>query len=205
MPSPVDKYYKEVKDSNPSYSDEQAWATAWSVFCKHVEPGSEHCHKPTSEYLKGKSAMSPLRDFQDAVLIRNVIARFVGASKSGEATKHFESMKGLKSKVENADPSAKKKFDLAYDKLFESGESAAKTAEKLVKKSDDVEGKQTQAAVKLLHHALQDWSNNKVDHHKGAGGMASKKLQQAEQTWAYAKKIEDQVEMLQKALKGENE
>lgn len=52
MPSPVDKYFKQVKDQNPSYSDEQAWATAWSIYCKHKNPGSEHCHKPTSEYLK---------------------------------------------------------------------------------------------------------------------------------------------------------
>jgi len=147
----------------------------------------------------------PLRAFQDALLIQRVASRFGAASKGGEATKHFEDMKGLKSKVENADSSAKKKFDRAYDKLFESGESAAKAAEKLVQKSDDVEGKQAQAAVKLLHGALRDWSNNKMDHHKGVGGMAAKKLQQAEQTWAYAKKIEDQVEMLQKALKGEYE
>lgn len=54
MPSPVDKYFDEVKEGNPSYSDEQAWATAWSIYCKHKNPGSEHCHQ--DEYLKGKSA-----------------------------------------------------------------------------------------------------------------------------------------------------
>jgi hypothetical protein len=53
-PKKVDKYFDEVKKSNPDYSDEQAWATAWSIFCKHVEPGSDHCKKPTSEYLKGQ-------------------------------------------------------------------------------------------------------------------------------------------------------
>ena len=56
MPSPVDKYFDEVKKDNPSYSDEQAWATAWSIYCKHKNPGSEHCHKDPSEYLTGKSA-----------------------------------------------------------------------------------------------------------------------------------------------------
>lgn len=56
MPSPVDKYFEQVKRDNPSYSDEQAWATAWSIYCKHKNPGSDHCHKPTSEYLKGKAA-----------------------------------------------------------------------------------------------------------------------------------------------------
>ncbi len=56
MPSPVDRYFKEVKDSNPSYSDEKAWATAWSIYCKHKNPDSDHCHKSPGEYLKGKTA-----------------------------------------------------------------------------------------------------------------------------------------------------
>jgi hypothetical protein len=56
MPSPVDRYFREVKDSNPSYSDEQAWATAWSIYCKHKNPGSDHCQKKPAEYLTGKSA-----------------------------------------------------------------------------------------------------------------------------------------------------
>ncbi len=51
-PKKVDDLHKEVKEGNPSYSDEQAWATAWSIYCKHVDPGSDHCHEPTSEYLK---------------------------------------------------------------------------------------------------------------------------------------------------------
>jgi len=75
MPSPVDKYFDQIKKDNPSYSDEQAWATAWSIYCKHKNPGSEHCHQPASEYLKGKSA-TELREFQDAVITRNVLARF---------------------------------------------------------------------------------------------------------------------------------
>jgi hypothetical protein len=209
MPSPVDRYFKEVKDENPSYSDEQAWATAWSIYCKHKNPGSDHCKKPTSEYLKGKSAM--LREFQDAIILRNVVAHFVEGSgadaskaeaRSKQTTKLFEDMKALKKKVDNADPSAKKKFDGLYAKLFESGESAAKAAEKLVKKFDDAEG-ETASAVKLVHNALREWASNKQDHHKGSGEMAHKKLHQAEQTWAYATKIDDQIVMLSKAAKGE--
>lgn len=60
MPSPVDKYFKEVKLDNPSYSDEQAWATAWSIFCKHVNPESNHCKKSPEEYLKGQEKQSRL-------------------------------------------------------------------------------------------------------------------------------------------------
>lgn len=56
MPADVDRYFKEVKKSNPEYSDAQAWATAWSIYCKHKKPDSPSCHKPTEEYLKGRSA-----------------------------------------------------------------------------------------------------------------------------------------------------
>jgi hypothetical protein len=78
MPSPVDKYFKSVKEKNPSYSDEQAWATAWSIFCKHKNPGSPHCHKPTEEYLK-KEASDPLLGFYNALLVQKVASRFMEA------------------------------------------------------------------------------------------------------------------------------
>ena len=53
-PEQVDKYFKEVKEGNPSYSDSQAYATAWSIYCKHKNPGSDSCHQ--DEYLTGKTA-----------------------------------------------------------------------------------------------------------------------------------------------------
>jgi len=53
-PEKVDKYYKDVKKKNPDYSDSQAWATAWSIYCKHVNPGDDSCKKNTGEYLKSK-------------------------------------------------------------------------------------------------------------------------------------------------------
>ena len=58
MPKKVDEYYKQVKEKNPGYSEEQAWATAWSIYCKHKNPGSPSCKKDQSEYFKGKKAMS---------------------------------------------------------------------------------------------------------------------------------------------------
>lgn len=79
MPSPVDKYYKQIKKENPSYSDEQAWATAWSVFCKYKNPGSPSCHKPTEEYLKKEAAAQPLLEFYNALLIRRVAAKYLEA------------------------------------------------------------------------------------------------------------------------------
>ncbi len=61
MPSPVDRYFKDVKKKNPSYSEEQAWATAWSIYCKHKNPGSDSsccCSLPESlrrgMFLRGR-------------------------------------------------------------------------------------------------------------------------------------------------------
>lgn len=79
MPSPVDKYFKEIKKDNPSYSDEQAWATAWSVFCKYKNPGSPSCHKPTDEYLKKEAAAQPILGFYNALLIQRVASKYMEA------------------------------------------------------------------------------------------------------------------------------
>lgn len=55
MPKKIDELVKEIKERNPSYDDAKAFATAWSVYCKHIEPGSAHCKKDSpSEYLKGQ-------------------------------------------------------------------------------------------------------------------------------------------------------
>jgi hypothetical protein len=43
IPKSVDRYHDEVKKSNPGYSEEQAWATAWSIYCKNKNPDSPHC------------------------------------------------------------------------------------------------------------------------------------------------------------------
>lgn len=77
MPSPVDKHFKQIKEDNPSYTDEQAWATAWSVFCKFKSPGSPHCHKPTEEYLKKEARL--VTDFADALLVQKVASRYMVA------------------------------------------------------------------------------------------------------------------------------
>jgi len=53
-PEQVDKYFEQVKKDNPSYDDSQAYATAWSIYCKHKNPGSPSCHQ--DEYLTGKNA-----------------------------------------------------------------------------------------------------------------------------------------------------
>lgn len=114
-------------------------------------------------------------------------------ARSKDTTKHLDDMKSLKSKVERADPSAKKKFDKAYDKLYENGESAAKSAEKLIKslKNED--------AIRSLKDDLGAWKRNQTDHHRAADQMmVHKKLQQAEQTHGYAWKLDDTIKMVLK-------
>jgi len=102
MPTPVDKYYEEVKDKNPSYSEEQAWATAWSIYCKHVNPGSKSCKKPPSEYLKGKSASDPLQDFQDVLMARRVASRFKESFKYEQKETKEHKVERISKKIRDA-------------------------------------------------------------------------------------------------------
>jgi len=56
IPADVERYVKETQEGNPDYTDAQAWATAWSRFCKYKDPGSEHCKQNTSDYFPGRAA-----------------------------------------------------------------------------------------------------------------------------------------------------
>ena len=60
LPGPVERYVKETMEGNPDYTEEQAWATAWSRYCKYKNPGSDHCQKDQDEYFKaaGESRVS---------------------------------------------------------------------------------------------------------------------------------------------------
>lgn len=53
MPRKVEELVARISKQNPSYSEAQAWATAWSVYCRNVRPGSRHCRRPPSGYFAG--------------------------------------------------------------------------------------------------------------------------------------------------------
>ena len=59
IPLKVEEYVKDVKKKNPSYDDAQAWATAWSIYCKHKNPDSPHCKQDA--YFPGKGKKASLR------------------------------------------------------------------------------------------------------------------------------------------------
>ena len=52
IPECVEVLAEEIREDNPRYSERQVWATAWSVYCAHVEPGSKHCKKKRGAYLR---------------------------------------------------------------------------------------------------------------------------------------------------------
>jgi len=127
-----------------------------------------------------------------------------------ESKKVYSEMESLKKKVEDADPSAKKRFDKAYDKLFQAGEDAVKSAKKLLQKYHDVaegskgnEKQQREAALKLLESGIRKWESNKFDHHKANQEFTSaqKKLDQAGNTYGYAQELESLVKDFHKVLK----
>ena len=53
LPPKVEKYVKQVKEENPDYDDAKAWATAWSIYCKHVNNDSPHCKQKPGDYFGG--------------------------------------------------------------------------------------------------------------------------------------------------------
>lgn len=59
LPADVERYVEEVKEKNPSYSEGQAWATAWSIYCKYKNPDSGHCKQDSSDYFAGRTAKFP--------------------------------------------------------------------------------------------------------------------------------------------------
>lgn len=191
---------------------------------------------------------SKLRSFEDALIVRNVVARTLismehatpeamrdylhehpdadpknhkvkkpsgggsssheaeagkSKSRSTEIDKSYDTMKGLQKKVDSANPTAKRQFDNAYDKLYSGGESAVKSAQKLIKQHGSGGGEQAEAAVEILRHALKDWERNRVDHARAKDEFSHKKLQQAEQTHGYAQKLEEAIQNVSKALKGD--
>jgi hypothetical protein len=130
-------------------------------------------------------------------------------TRSAEITKLHESMRSLQDKAEDAQPAAQKQFDRAYAKIYDLGDTSSKAAKKLLEHVSQYENhidedSQAGHAVRLLNDALGDWERNRVDHFRVKGEFGYRiRGMQAEQTWAYGKKIDDQIDMLDKALKGE--
>lgn len=124
-------------------------------------------------------------------------------SREKQLTKTFEGMKQLKSKVDNADQTAKRRFNTAYDKIFEQGEAAYKHADRILKRVSTPHGTDAADAAKLLGKAMDDWNYNRFRHHKGSADFTAGKLRQAEESWAFAKSIEDAIGNLHRALSGE--
>ena len=51
LPPRVEKLVKEITEKSPKYTEAQVWATAWSIYCKHIKPGDGHCSKGPDDYL----------------------------------------------------------------------------------------------------------------------------------------------------------
>ena len=66
LPPKLEKYVEQVKKENPSYSESQVWATAWSIYCRNVRNESPHCKRKPGGYFKGKKAAEIARKVADA-------------------------------------------------------------------------------------------------------------------------------------------
>lgn len=170
-------------------------------------PGADRAkHHVKKQETAGKSrGKDPDSSVADAEAARS-------KTRSEASSKAFDELKSLKKKVDDADSSAKKKFDRAYGKLLEHGLAAQKAAEKLLKKYEnlgegleDEEAKsQSEATIKMLKSKLGDWKAVAMDHQRVEdGGGTYKKVQQAEQTWGYAQELEKWVRAVSSTLKGD--
>jgi hypothetical protein len=61
VPKKVEDLVKDVKKKNPDYSTEKVWATAWAIYCKHVNNEDKSCKRGPEGYLKGKKGAT-IRD-----------------------------------------------------------------------------------------------------------------------------------------------
>ena len=109
--------------------------------------------------------------------------------------KHYESMKDLQKPVDNAKPSARKKFDKAYDEILSNGTASAKAAEKLLKTYQGLKdgSRDDAASLSMLGGVLDDWLDNVSYHEKVKAPQfvpSHKLLQQAEKTLGYAWALE---------------
>lgn len=52
LPKEVEEKAKLLIDKG--YDVGKAWAVSWSIYCKHLNPKSEHCRMKPSEYFKGR-------------------------------------------------------------------------------------------------------------------------------------------------------
>lgn len=86
LPADVERYVKEIKESQPGKDDSYYWAVAWSRYCKYKEPGSEHCKQ--DNYFPGREASTSTRSTKMSdQQLRNKIIRL--AHKNPELRGHL--------------------------------------------------------------------------------------------------------------------
>jgi len=78
VPKKVEDLVKDVKKKNPDYTAEKVWATAWSIYCKHVNNKDESCKRGPEGYLKGKKGAMASKTRQR--IVRRVAAALISIS-----------------------------------------------------------------------------------------------------------------------------
>lgn len=69
LPADVERYVQEGLDQG--LPESEAWAVAWSRYCKYKAPGDPHCRMKAEEYFKAAS--------------KRVVSRYVTALEAGQA------------------------------------------------------------------------------------------------------------------------
>jgi len=70
VPQKVEDLVDEIKKDNPSYDEARAWATAWSVYCKHVNNSNPSCKREPEGYLRKKGVVDRRLRIASRLVIR---------------------------------------------------------------------------------------------------------------------------------------
>ncbi len=94
IPADVERYVDEGKTQG--MDEGEAWAVAWSRFCKYTSPGDDHCSGGPEDYLQGRSA-APKVEYPDYDPIISARVRKLSA----EARKTLDKINSLVYQMES--------------------------------------------------------------------------------------------------------
>lgn len=178
-------------------------AKAYDVLNKIIDAAGKDQPASMNDLLRSAAGPRLPEGFVHTVAAFAVKAKL----RSAAIDKMYELIRSSQTAAQNADPTAKKKLDAAYDKLFDFGQDAANAGRQLVEKAGQISDSFTEGpssdAIELLNDAVRDWDRNRGYHLQARTKPTHEIVSAAEQSWGYAMKIGTQIVMLDRALKGE--
>ena len=78
VPAYVHDKVEEIMEKQKEKDEGQAWAVAWSIYCKYKKPNSPHCKKEKDEYFPGRKKKKASWTRQEQKEIRRIALKTSG-------------------------------------------------------------------------------------------------------------------------------